>query len=281
MGRPLQTMNSAGFGTVTLQGQCCVAAPLRRLQCRQAMVSGDWRAAMQLVQLGKSLGVLPSGKVLEQGTAHRLLKAAAHQGDVEAMRELGLAYYYGHGTRENCQHGMRMLGAAAEAGDVEAICSLGLCYLEGSAVPQNVAAALERFSAAAELGHSRALLCAGRAWLKLGEHREALEAFRRAALQGVRAAHWHVAVMLETGLGVARDPDGARLHYDLARSEPGEPGEVKGEVKGETELLRTALAGQVSSAPQPPSLPPKVPLESHWHAHGACTASHGTACLSR
>lgn len=129
-----------------------------------------------------------------------------------------------------------MLAAAARAGDAQAICGLGLCHLEGHVVSVNVPAAIEHFTFAVNMGHTRALLHTGRARLKACEHRQALEAFRQAAYHGVAEAHWHIAVMLENGLGGPKDLEGARRHYSLAKSH-------QYRVKGETEHLRDALAG--------------------------------------
>lgn len=193
-------------------------------------------------------------------TAGRLLKIAAKQGNTDALTELGFLYYHGAGIRQDRQQGFQMLASAAHSGDPQAICGLGLCHLDGHIVSVNVPAAIEHFNVAADMGYTRALLHIGRAQLKLRKHRLALEAFRHASFRGVAEAHWHIAVMLENGLGGPKDLEGARRHYSLAKSH-------QYHVKGETEHLRDALAGNSTalSAGHTQSLaqPAAQPQRSH------------------
>lgn len=77
---------------------------------------------------------LNAQNVIADQQAFLLLLKAAEQGDREAQREVGLAYYNGKGVLEDSSKGFQWLLKAAKQGDREAQREVGLSYYHGDGI---------------------------------------------------------------------------------------------------------------------------------------------------
>ncbi len=107
------------------------------------------------------------------GTALRLWRPLAEQGDVAAQFSLGLMYAYGQGVPRDYAEAMKWYRRAADAGDANSQFNLGVMYNAGQGLPQDFA--------------------------------EAMKWYRRAAEQGAAMAQFNLGLLYAKGEGVARD----------------------------------------------------------------------------
>jgi formylglycine-generating enzyme required for sulfatase activity/TPR repeat protein len=115
--------------------------------------AGDSRAQV-LAGLCHDLGV---GDIQEDTTeAIRLYRAAAHQGNADAMFHLGCRYAAGEGVPEDMQEAVRWFRSAAGLNNARALWALGNCYMSGEGVPQDRDEGARYLQAASDLGDSGA-----------------------------------------------------------------------------------------------------------------------------
>jgi hypothetical protein len=83
-------------------------------------------------------------------------RLAAARGDAMAQRNLGTAYFKGHGVSSNEAEAAKWFHLAAEQGDATAQEWLGSMYAHGWGVPQNTSEAVKWWRLAAEQGNAEA-----------------------------------------------------------------------------------------------------------------------------
>lgn len=148
-------------------------------------------------------------------------RAAA--GDVEAMFDVGRAYYTGQGAARDFAKAAGYFRTAAEAGHAKAQTNLGSLYVEGRGVEKDIAKGVEWFRKAAAQGDSNAMLNLG--WMAfegLGANPDpatGLEWYRKAADAGLAEAQLRLGDLYYWGRkGVEKDlPVAARLLEKAAR----------------------------------------------------------------
>jgi len=167
--------NSAAAGTTDGHSEDALAAEYHEYQTAVlgGKTSEEWlakrldRAAgwLKLAETGDPRAQLFAGLChhLGVGVSHenkteavRLYRAAADQGNVEAMFVLGHCYGTGEGVAPDMQKAVRWFRAAAELNNPRGLCKLGLCYLIGEGVPENATEGVRYLQAASELGLSEA-----------------------------------------------------------------------------------------------------------------------------
>ncbi len=100
---------------------------------------------------------LKAYNVGDYGTAWRLLRPLAEQGDAAAQYGLGVMYERGQGVRQNDVEAVKWYRLAAKQGHAEAQSNLGLMYVNGQGVMRDHAEAVKWFRLAAEQGNAEAL----------------------------------------------------------------------------------------------------------------------------
>jgi len=153
----------------------------------------------------------------------RALIAAAEDGDVHAMYDLGHCYLRGEGVAKNEKRGYRWIVKAAEQDYEPAQYSAGVCSYHGEGTRVDHGAAAKWFRKAADAGHPRGMYSLG--WLYAdGEGVAASDkrAFRwmnQAAEAGVEDAWLEVGYRLYNGHGTRADPR-ARARAKTPRRPP-------------------------------------------------------------
>lgn len=92
----------------------------------------------------------------------RLLEVA-HKKDAEVWRELGTAYFCGHGTIQNIEQAEAWYRLAANAGDAKAMLGVAHCLRAGND-SENLVEAVEWYRKACTLGNVAALKHLARAY---------------------------------------------------------------------------------------------------------------------
>jgi formylglycine-generating enzyme required for sulfatase activity len=127
--------------------------PSRVSEWIKSAKAGDSRAQV-LAALCHDLGV---GDIQEDTTeAIRLYRAAADQGNADAMFHLGCRYAAGEGVPEDTQEAVRWFRAAAELNNARGLWALGNCYMSGEGVPKDQDEGMRYLQAASDLGDSGA-----------------------------------------------------------------------------------------------------------------------------
>jgi hypothetical protein len=139
-----------------------------------------------LVALLVGLVCLPSMSYGQDDIA--ALRQKAEQGDTEAQRQLGLAYYNGKGVPQDYKEAVRWYRLAADQGYAKAQFRLGWCYASGKGVPKDSTEAAKWYRLAAERGYATAQFRLGEAYDKgkgvPKDSTEAVKWYRLAAEQG-------------------------------------------------------------------------------------------------
>ncbi len=133
----------------------------------------------------------------------------AKNGNVEAQRNLGWAYYRGDGITKDKVEAVRWWRKAAEQGDTQAQSVLGRAYSNGDGVAKDESEGARWFRKAADSGYAKGQNLLGLAYAA-GEgvpkdEGEAVRWFRKAAEQGYAEAQFNLAMAQVTGKGVAED----------------------------------------------------------------------------
>lgn len=90
--------------------------------------------------------------------AFKRLEKEASKGDLKAMSQLGILYYYGEGTPKSIDKANELWLKAAEQGGAAAQNNIGYSFLEGEGVPQSYEKALEWINKSAEQNYTKAFL---------------------------------------------------------------------------------------------------------------------------
>jgi TPR repeat protein len=183
------------------------------------------KAAAGSVEAGYELGrALLRGEEVPRNLseASTLLRSAAEAGHVEAMGAYGFMLARGLGMEANEQTGFDWIRQSAEAGSVSALLNQGIMTMRGQGVSGDPVAGMVLMKQAAESGSVEAQARVAEAYF-LGEDGLVAKSEEEAARWAQRAAEaghaWSqnlVGTMKEHGLGVTRDPAGAREFYQRA-----------------------------------------------------------------
>lgn len=185
---------------------------------RQKAADGSVEASYEL---GRALlkGEQVPRNVTEAST---LLRSAAEAGHVEAMGAYGFMLARGLGMEVNELSGFDWIRKSAEAGSVSALLNQGIMTLRGQGVSSDPVAGMVLMKQAAERGSVEAQARVAEAYF-LGEDGLVAKSEWEAAHWAQRAAEaghvWSqnlIGTMKEHGLGLARDPVGAREFYQRA-----------------------------------------------------------------
>ncbi len=145
----------------------------------------------------------------DYGTALRLFRPLADQGNAQAQYSLGFMYAHGQAAAANYTEAMKWFLLAADQGHVGAQYSLGFMYHAGRGVPQNYAEAMKWFSKAADQGNADAQFgLGGEYYFGLGvpqNYTAAFKWFLLAADQGQVGAQYSLGVMYANGRGVPQN----------------------------------------------------------------------------
>ncbi len=167
-----------------------------------------------LVVLVAGLVCLPSMSYGQDDIA--ALRQKAEQGDTEAQRQLGLAYYNGKGVPQDYKEAVRWYRLAAEQGYAKAQRQLGYAYAKGKGIPQ--------------------------------DYKEAVKWYRLAADQGNVSAQFDLGNAYDEGRGVPQDSNEAVRWYRLA-AEQGY-GKAKSVLDTKAEKLPPSTSAKSSSSEQ-------------------------------
>ena len=130
-------------------------------------------------------------------------------GNLEAQFQLGLAYYFGKGMKEDKEAATRWWRLAAEQGLAKAQYNLGVAYHKGEGVAQNYAEAVKWFQNAAEQKYPEAQCSLGLAYHEgkgvAQNYAEAVKWLCRAAEQGLAEAQYNLGVVYHKGEGVVQN----------------------------------------------------------------------------
>jgi hypothetical protein len=83
-------------------------------------------------------------------------RLSANAGIIDAQRDLGYSYFYGHGVRQDKVKAVYWYKKAARKNDGKALYNLGLCYEFGDGVTQSLRWAKYYFAKATQYGHQEA-----------------------------------------------------------------------------------------------------------------------------
>jgi len=83
-------------------------------------------------------------------------KLSAKAGITDAQRDLGYAYFYGHGIKQDMVKAVDWYKKAPKRHDDKALYNIGLCYEHGDGVAKSVRWAKHYFAKAAYFGHEHA-----------------------------------------------------------------------------------------------------------------------------
>jgi hypothetical protein len=139
-----------------------LAARNDRIACWiEAAEAADPRGQL-FVGLCHSFGMaVPESKA----EAFRFFRAAADQGNAQALFCLGVCYSDGDGVAEDKQEALRCYRAAADRGQPNALFNLAVCCSNGIGTTEDKEEAVRCYRAAANQGHPDALLALGVCYL--------------------------------------------------------------------------------------------------------------------
>ncbi len=149
------------------------------------------------------------------------LRAAAEEGDVEAMFHLGLLHQAGLGVEKDAEEALEWFRRAADAGHLGALYEVGRAHLFGKGTDVDTDAGLAEYRQAAEGGHRIAMESLGHLHL-FGEHgieaapAEGVEWLERAYEAGSASAARTLGAAYAEGKGVERDRALAETWYRRA-----------------------------------------------------------------
>jgi len=171
-------------------------------------------------------GVMDAGSCPFASATLCSLLGRTKDGDVEAQRQIGIAYLTGRGVPRDEAEALRWLRRAAEGGSIEAQTDYGELLLHAEitvhehAQAGSPSEAATWFRLAAEQGSPRAQTNLGALFaLGRGVPRDPAAAFvwfKRAAEQGDPRGQYNVGVALQLGDGVNRDLQAAKTWFQRA-----------------------------------------------------------------
>jgi uncharacterized protein len=92
----------------------------------------------------------------DYGTALKLFRPLAEQGNADAQNNLGWVYEQGSGVKQDFKEAMKWYRLAAEQGSARAEYSLGVLYYNGRGVPKSLQDAIKWYQMAATQGDPKA-----------------------------------------------------------------------------------------------------------------------------
>lgn len=147
------------------------------------------------------------------------LRIAAAKGDASAEFEVAARFAEGKGVQQDFKQAIYWYGRAAARGFAIAQYRLGTLHERGLGAKADAARAKSWYVRAAEQGnikamHNLAVMAAGQS--PSGDYATAARWFQEAAERGLADSQYNLAVLIESGLGLPRDPKQAYVWLSLA-----------------------------------------------------------------
>jgi TPR repeat protein len=147
-------------------------------------------------------------------------RRAAEGGDPNAMNELGNAYSFGEGVREDAAIAAQWYARAAALGHTGAMINLAECYRRGEGVAQDAASTARWFERAGDAGNIEALVRLAELY-RTGDGlprdpARAVTFLERAAREEQQVSVFMLAEIYERGEAGARDLERAKELYRIA-----------------------------------------------------------------
>ena len=159
----------------------------------------------------------------------------AKEGNLEAQKDLAMAYVRGDEIEQNCEEAFKWYKAAAEQGDADAQNSLYNRYAKGEGVEQNSKEAMKWLHRSADQGHGLAYYNLGFEYssgvLVRKNELEAIKWYKKAVKKDVTEAYYQLGFLYTYGDTIKKDYKSARECYELAR------GSWNGEAQNELGIL--------------------------------------------
>ena len=158
----------------------------------------------------------------------------AKEGNLEAQKDLAMAYVRGDEIEQNYEEAFKWYKAAAEQGDADAQNSLYNRYAKGEGVEQNSEEAMKWLHRSADQGHGLAYYNLGFEYssgdLVRKDELEAIKWYKKAAKKDIKEAYYQLG-FLYTYSDTIKDYQAARECYELAG------GSWNGEAQNELGIL--------------------------------------------
>lgn|GEM_PF-2744389 len=144
----------------------------------------------------------------------------AEQGDSAAQYNVGIALYYGVGTKQNLEEAVVWFTKAAQSGYLKAHYDLAVCYDRGNGVERNQVEAIEFYKKALAMGDNRALNKLAKYYEKEKEvtlyFDQMVSNLKEEALSGDKQAQYRLGFCYENGVGVEQNYKEAYNLYNQA-----------------------------------------------------------------
>ena len=159
----------------------------------------------------------------------------AKEGNLEAQKDLAMAYVRGDEIEQNYEEAFKWYKAAAEQGDADAQNSLYNRYAKGEGVEQNSEEAMKWLHRSADQGHELAYYNLGFEYssgaLVRKNELEAIKWYKKAVKKDVTEAYYQLGFLYTYGDTIKKDYQSAREYYELAG------GSWNGEAQNELGIL--------------------------------------------
>ena len=159
----------------------------------------------------------------------------AKEGNLEAQKDLAMAYVRGDEIEQNYEEAFKWYKAAAEQGDADAQNSLYNRYAKGEGVEQNSEEAMKWLHRSADQGHGLAYYNLGFEYssgaLVRKNELEAIKWYKKAVKKDVTEAYYQLGFLYTYGDTIKKDYQSAREYYELAG------GSWNGEAQNELGIL--------------------------------------------
>ena len=159
----------------------------------------------------------------------------AKEGNLEAQKDLAMAYVRGDEIEQNYEEAFKWYKAAAEQGDADAQNSLYNRYAKGEGVEQNSEEAMKWLHRSADQGHGLAYYNLGFEYssgvLVKKNELEAIKWYKKAIKKDVTEAYYQLGFLYTYGDTIKKDYKSAREYYELAG------GSWNGEAQNELGIL--------------------------------------------
>jgi TPR repeat protein len=190
--------------------------PQKAAWFHKAAEQGD-AEAQRLLGLAYYLGL---GVLQDYAQAAALYRKSAEQGYAAAQSALGASYAAGRGVPQDYVQAIYWFRKAAEQGDADAQFNLGRLYHHGHGVPQDDTQSAFWYRKAAEQGNAEAQYLLGLKY-NLGDDvpqddMQAAAWYRKAAEQGVAGAQFKLGLSYKDGRGVPQDDSQAAFWFRKA-----------------------------------------------------------------
>jgi hypothetical protein len=180
------------------------------LALRQACAAGDAGACCRLGRLY----VLARGVPKDEGLAEGYLSKACDGGYADACADLGELFVH-RGEISSMQRAARLFRVACEGGSLKGCARLGRSQVLGLGIPPDVAGGSRLLQATCERGEPEGCVNLGGFYMTEGGKKDPAKAvhwFEDAVRRG--GGHASLAIMHWKGIGVARNPQRARVLFE-------------------------------------------------------------------